>query len=138
MYDRPTAGELIDAVRGHLETQIIPAVKGDGKLYFQTLVAINVLRVVERELNLAPDHLSAEWARLDHLEGAMDIPADPRAAVSSLRDRNTQLCENIRSGRYDGEHKQALFEHLMATTIEQLQVANPKYLQTLAQEDGTL
>jgi hypothetical protein len=136
MYDRPTAAELIDAVRGHLETQIIPAVKGDGKLYFQTLVAINVLRVVERELNLAPDHLSAEWTRLNHLEGALEMPSDPRAAVIVLHERNTQLCENIRVGRYDGEQKQVLFEHLVATTIEQLQVANPKYLQTLAQEDS--
>jgi hypothetical protein len=136
MYDRPTAAELIDAVRGHLESQIIPAVKGDGKLYFQTLVAINVLRVVERELSLAPDHLQSEWGRLDHLEGEMNMPSDPRAAVNTLHDRNTQLCDNIRVGRYDGEYKQALFEHLVATTIEQLQVANPKYLQTLAQEDG--
>ena len=138
MYDRPNAAELINAVRGHLENQIIPAVKGDGKLYFQTLVAVNVLRVVERELNLAPDHLQAEWTRLDHLEEAMEMPSDPRAAVSTLHDRNAQLCDNIRAGRYDGEHKQALFEHLVATTIEQLQVANPKYLQALAQEDGIL
>ncbi len=136
MYDRPTAAELIDAVRGHLENHVVPAVKGDGKLYFQTLVAINVLRVVERELKLAPDHAQSEWARLDHLEGAMDVPNNARLIFSILHERNTQLCDNIRAGRYDGERKIALFEHLMATTIEQLQVANPKYLQTLAQEDG--
>jgi hypothetical protein len=136
MYDRPTASELIDAVRGHLETQIIPAVKGDGKLYFQTLVAINVLRVVERELKLAPDHALAEWARLNHLEGAMEMPSDYRAVVAGLHERNAQLCTNIRAGRYDGENTQVLFEHLVATSIEQLHVANPKYLQTLAQEDG--
>jgi hypothetical protein len=136
MIDRPNATELLDAVRGHLETHVIPAVKHDGKLYFQTLVAINLLRVVERELKLAPDHMQAEWARLDHLEGARDIPSDPRLAAQALHERNTQLCENIRSGHYDGERRAALFAHLLASTSEQLHIANPKFLQNLAQEAG--
>jgi Domain of unknown function (DUF6285) len=136
MYDRPNAVELLDAVRGHLETHVIPSVKHDGKLYFQTLVAINVLRVVERELQLAPDHTQSEWARLDHLEGVRAMPSDLRAVSSVLHERNTQLCEHIRVGRYDSEERLNLFEHLMASTIEQLHVANPKFLQMLVQEDG--
>ncbi|NWF67658.1 MAG: hypothetical protein HXY40_01100 [Chloroflexi bacterium] len=137
MYDRPTAPELLDAVRTHLETHVVPAVKGDGKLYFQTLVAINVLRVVERELQLAPDHMAHEWARLDALSAPQDRPDDPRQQAAALRERNKQLCAQIRAGDYDGAaQKAALFEHVLTTSVEQLQVANPRFLQALAQEDA--
>ena len=53
MIDRPTLAELIDAARMHMETNVIPAVREDRKLYFRTLVAINVLKIAERELELA-------------------------------------------------------------------------------------
>jgi len=53
VYDRPDVSELIDAVRQHLEQQVIPAVKDDPKLYFQTLVAANVLKIAGRDLALS-------------------------------------------------------------------------------------
>jgi hypothetical protein len=142
MYDRPNAAELIAAARAHLETQIIPAVKGDGKLYFQTLVAINVMKIVERELELSAHHVTAEWERLDMLETlvlqrtTIPLPPDPLERVKLLRARNERLCEDIQGGRYDASSEQ-LLKHLLATTIEQLQVANPKYLETLAAEDAS-
>src|SRR5690242_14430603 len=50
MNDRPTAAELVFAVREHLEGELIPTL-ADPRLRFQTLVAANVLRIVERELD---------------------------------------------------------------------------------------
>ncbi len=129
MNDRPTLEELIEAARLHIETNVIPAVKGDARLYFQTLVAINVLRVAERELTHGWSHLQAEWRRLDHLEGeAQTIPASPTEAAEALRVRNAELCARIRAGEYDAESA-ALFAHLQANVREALEIANPKFLQ---------
>jgi hypothetical protein len=136
MYDRPTLNELIEAARGHLEAHVIPAIKGDPKLYFQTLVAINVLRIAERELALGWDHLLAEWERLDVLtRDDQPNPTDMDSAVAGLAARNADLCAAIRAGAYDDStRKSALFTHLVANATAALEVANPKFLAALASE----
>jgi hypothetical protein len=134
MYDRPTAAELIEAARQHLEMNVIPAVKDiNHKLYFQTLVAVNVLRIVEREMALSTSHERAEWARLDAFLSALPLPDSREGWEAGLAQRNAALCAEIRAGNYDTD--QVLFEHLMATTQAQLEVANPKYLQAVMAED---
>jgi len=47
-YGRPTASELLDAVRGYLYEQVMPATS--GQLSFHARVAANVLAIVAREL----------------------------------------------------------------------------------------
>jgi aminoglycoside phosphotransferase (APT) family kinase protein len=47
-YGRPTASELLDAVRGYLYEQVMPATT--GQLSFHARVAANVLAIVAREL----------------------------------------------------------------------------------------
>jgi hypothetical protein len=133
MYDRPTASELLDAARMHLEQQVIPAVRADPKLYFQTLVAINVLKIVGREIALGDSHAAAEWAGLNMLEGkAIELPTPLSTLNTALASRNQALCAAIRAGDYDEPQKKAaLFSHLMMTTAAQLEVANPKFLQTV-------
>jgi aminoglycoside phosphotransferase (APT) family kinase protein len=51
-YGRPTASELLDAVRGFLTDQVMPATS--GQLAFHARVAANVLGIVARELELGP------------------------------------------------------------------------------------
>jgi aminoglycoside phosphotransferase (APT) family kinase protein len=51
-YGRPTASELLDAVRGFLTDQVMPA--ATGQLAFHARVAANVLGIVARELELGP------------------------------------------------------------------------------------
>jgi len=51
-YGRPTASELLDAVRGYLTEQVMPATA--GQLAFHARVAANVLAIVARELELGP------------------------------------------------------------------------------------
>jgi hypothetical protein len=48
-HDRPTPAELSEAVREFLETEILPTV-ADHRTRFRTLVAINGLGILQREL----------------------------------------------------------------------------------------
>lgn len=135
LYDRPNLQELIDAARMHLETTIIPLVKGDPKVYFQTLVAINVLKIATREISLEWTHLLSAWESLNALDGInMPLPSDADAAHAALTGRQDALCAAIRSGAYD-ERADPLLDHLLRVTRAQLQVANPKYLEGLDAED---
>lgn len=134
MYDPPTAADLLEAARQHLEDHIVPLTRQtDRQLYFQTLVAVNVLRIVERELTHRDDHLHAAWARLNMLFGNTPLPKGPGAMPQALADRNALLCQAIRAGKFDDDR--AFFEHLKATAIEQLEVANPGFLAALQAED---
>jgi len=138
MYDRPDLNELLDAVRMHLEDQVIPVVKPDPRLYFHTLVAINLLKIAGRELKYRDAHLQAAWQRLNALEDTdKAMPADAQEALDALALRNDGLCEAIRAGAYDAEARRtALFEHLLQSTHEQLEVASPRHLQIIQQEDA--
>lgn len=136
MNDRPNISELLIAARQHIESQLVPLTKQtNAKLYFQTLVAVNVLRIVERELTLGAGHAHAEWQRLNDIMGEQPLPESDSALYQALAERNAALCADIRAGKYDTAHP-SLFAHLKACANEQLAIANPKYLATLAQEDA--
>jgi hypothetical protein len=129
MQDRPTAAELLEAVRGFLEGEVLPALEGTAK--FHARVAANVLAVVGRELALEPAHAAAEWRRLDALLGAAEPPADAAALRQALAARTAVLCERIRAGDADaGPFRAAVLEHLRATTAEKLAIANPRLVPT--------
>jgi len=129
MYDHPTAAELIAAARMQLEQQVIPSIT-EPRLRFQTLVAANVLAIVERELAAGEAHLAATWRRAASLQGdPADQPAGEmlRAAVAAQARR---LCEDIRAGVYDdGPRRRALLTHLRRTAEEELLIANPRFLE---------
>ncbi len=136
MYDRPDIEQLLGAVRGYLQREVVPSVQADRKQYYQTLVAINVLGIVQRELQMNMEHLKAEWARLNFVQNvSTPLPVDMVEARAALTERNRKFCEEISAGRYDyAPQRSALFEHLLITTRAQLEVANPKFLQALAAE----
>src|SRR5438128_1439278 len=103
MNDRPTAFELIAAVRGYLEQELLPTLK-DPRQKFQTLVAANVLAIGERELAAEEGQLQEEWQQLGkvlHLTG--ECPVSLAALRQDVRERNASLCERIRAGDFD-EH----------------------------------
>lgn len=138
MYDQPDLSDLLDAVRLHLEARVKDAVRHDRTLYFQTLVAINLLKIAGRELALHRTHQKAVWQRLNELQGQdLSFPAEPTDVEKSLTLRHQQLCLDIRNGHFDEPgRKQALFDYLLATTQAQLEVANPGLLETLQREDA--
>ncbi|MGL4555057.1 MAG: DUF6285 domain-containing protein [Gemmataceae bacterium] len=94
MNDRPDAGELIEAVRGFLEAELLPALT-DGRLRYQTLVALNVLAVARRELATAAAHRADEAGELAALLG--EPPTD------DVRAANARLCRRIEAGDFDAD-----------------------------------
>jgi hypothetical protein len=128
MNDRPTAVELVNAVRQYLEGELLPTLT-DARLKFQTLIAANVLSIAERELQTEEAELAYEYQSLlpllDFDESARTL-SELRAAV---RRANERLCERIREGYYDDpQHFQGLLRVLREFVERKLQVANPRYL----------
>jgi hypothetical protein len=124
MQDRPTAIELLAAVRHFLEHDIMPGL--EGRRRFHTLVATNVLSIVERELATEEDSLRAEWQRLRDLLGASDVPTSLSALRSSVRELTERLASEIRAGKRDDDAR--VRAHLRQTTNEKLAIANPRML----------
>jgi hypothetical protein len=127
MQDRPTLAELLDAVRGFLEPDVIDALEGTAK--FHARVAANVLAIALRQLELEPAQLAAEWQRLDALVGSAPAPAEPDALRHAILARTEELCARIRNGDADaGPFRRAVLAHARATVCEKLAIANPKLL----------
>jgi len=129
MFDHPTAAELIAAARMQLVQQVIPSI-AEPRLRFQTLVAANVLAIVERELADGAAHLAAAWQRAADLQGGPADQPDGAALHAAVAEQARQLCADIRAGVYDaGPGRQALLTHLRRTAEEELLVANPRFLE---------
>jgi hypothetical protein len=116
---RPTAAELVEAVREFLEREVLPALPAEAR--FQCRIAINVLAIVRRELELRPALDTAERERLAMLLG-------PASADGSIDALNRRLAQAIRDGSI-GVDGAELGEHLRRTIGEALQINNPRWLQ---------
>jgi hypothetical protein len=99
MSDRPTAAELVEATREFVERELLPTVT-DHRLRFRTLVALNALGIVEREL-----------------ESPGSDPLSPEAAQA--------LAQRIRAGDVPDGTLALLKRHVEA----KLRVASPRYLE---------
>jgi uncharacterized protein DUF6285 len=113
--DRPNASELVAAVREFLERDVMTAT--EGRVQFHARVAVNVLNVVERELNLGPGLEPAERAR------AAELLGHDGAAAALER----ELAAAIRAGALD-DRLDDVRAHVRATVREKLLIANPGYL----------
>ena len=107
-HDRPTAAELVEAVREFLERDVMDAT--EGRIRFHTRVAVNVLNMVQRELEVGSEQDAAHQERLRQL--GFEDDAALAAAI-----RNGDLDD-----RYDDV--KAVIE---AAVDDKLAVANPKY-----------
>jgi hypothetical protein len=129
MQDRPTAVELLTAVREFLELDLLPGLEGRHR--FHGLVAANVLTIVARELQGEETGLVAEWRRLRDLLGVDETvpPARLDGLRTAVRELTQRLCERIRAGDADaGTFGDAVRAHVRMTVVEKLRIANPKYL----------
>ncbi len=107
-HDAPDARQLIEAVREWLEADVLEAT--EGRLRFHARVAINVLGIVEREIELGPAQADAHRERLARFGAADD----------------GELAAAIRRGDLD-DRLDELRDVLRATTADKLAVANPHY-----------
>lgn len=128
MQDRPTATELAEAVREFLKAEILPSVQ-DPRLKFRTLVAMNALGILGRELTQEEALLHSERERLARLLGRE--PAGP-GSLEELKEQvvgmNRDLVELIRLG----DPPPGTLERLKETVTEKLAVASPRYLERYA------
>jgi len=128
MQDRPTAVELLEAVKGFLEKDVIPSL--EGTKLFHARVAANVMSILAREWQLEDAQLAAEGARLATLLDAQVPSAESRQGQrDAVRALSEKLCERIRAGDADsGPWRAKVMAHVRATVEEKLAVANPKML----------
>lgn len=108
-HDAPTAAELVESVREWLERDVLGAL--EGRLQFHAKVAINVLDIVLREMDLGPDQVR----RHDEVLSALGYDSD--------RD----LADAVRAGRFDDDLA-GLLVALRPVVEDKLAVANPRYL----------
>lgn len=135
MQDRPTAIELLRAVEGFLDGEIVPNTEGTRR--FHARVAANVLRIVARELQLEEEQLAAEWAGLDQLLGPQERPAARADLREALLRRTEELCQRIRRGDADaGPYRQRVLEHVRRTVADKLRVSDPDWLARSRRERG--
>jgi Domain of unknown function (DUF6285) len=109
LHGAPTMPELVEAVREFLERDVMAAT--EGQVNFHTRVAVNVLRMVERELAVGEEQERAHRERL------------ARLGVGSER----ELADAVRRGDFD-DRRDELVAALRETVADKLRVANPRYL----------
>ena len=82
MSERPTPDELAEAIEEFLAGEILPTLD-DHRLRFRTLVTLNALGIVRRELAKLPPEDDAEERELATRIGAGDVPAGTLARVKA-------------------------------------------------------
>jgi|GEM_PF-1871851 len=139
MTDRPSLEQLLDAVRMHLETLVIPAIRAEPKLYFQTLVAVNVLKIAQREVAEGQTLSDTEWESLNVLtDEHIPQPVERGVAVEALIARNRTLSADIRAGKYDTpEALTRLAHHVESVVSGQLMLNAPHLAQRFRIEDDS-
>jgi aminoglycoside phosphotransferase (APT) family kinase protein len=108
-FGRPTAAELVEAVREYLDANVME--RSEGGARFEARVARNALAVVERELLLGREIAAAHAYRLRDL-GITDDAA---------------LAAAIRAGDFD-DGWEPVASALAASARDELLVAHPSYL----------
>ena len=108
-HDRPTAAELLEALHEWMERDLLPGV--DGRWQFHTRVAINMIDIVRRELELGPDQ------EVQHQE----------VLASFGMNDDAELAAAIREGAFDANLVDVL-NRLRPVVEDKVRVANPRYL----------
>ena len=121
MPDRPDALELLEAVRGFLETEVAKGAT-DPRLRFSALVAANALSIAGRELVLDQTAPSAEARILREL--LREAPSGAPSAEEALA-LSWELCRRIRAGTSPSETPGAVRRIVEG----KLAAASPRYLQ---------
>jgi hypothetical protein len=97
--DRPTAAELAESVREFLETEVLPGLD-DHRLRFRTLVAMNALGMVEREVAAPPADRTADAELARRIRsgqvGVEVLPQLREAVAAKLRLSNPRYLERYR------------------------------------------
>lgn len=113
LANKPSAADLIQAVRQHLEEKVQPKLQGSDVFYLR--IALNALSMVERELREGPALAEADRNELLALLGS-----------SSDADAEALLMAKLKNGELDVSSS-GLLDYLIARTQRRLSVDNPRY-----------
>ncbi|MDP6345015.1 MAG: DUF6285 domain-containing protein [Alphaproteobacteria bacterium] len=113
--DRPTAEELVAAVRQHLIENLAPTLEGQPAFHLR--VATNALGIVERTM---AEGDAMDQRELDRLRELLGVDGDLIAL-------NRELAERIKAGAFD-DRRETLLAHLRQTAIDKLRLSNPRYM----------
>jgi signal transduction protein with GAF and PtsI domain len=102
MSERPTAQELTEAILEFLGGEILPTLT-DHRLRFRTLVAMNALGIVHRELAALPAEDDADRRELARRIRAGDVAPGMLARVEEDVRRRLEIASPRYLERYGGE-----------------------------------
>lgn len=113
--NRPDASELIESVREMMEAVLLPALQ-DKSLVYQARVAVNVLKIVEREMAQIQSVKRLERESLQSL----------LHATGEAPELNAELVRRIHCGDFDKDDGE-LMAHFQRTVVAKLAIDNPEY-----------
>lgn len=119
MPNVPSAAELVEAVAEWIETALSPSLTGSDR--FHARVAVNTLRIVERELRAGPAHHQSDHLAFAAFLGRADLPADAEDELTA------ELVRRLRAGELD-DRTAELLPVLHRYAVRKLAVGNPRYL----------
>ena len=102
MAERPTGQELTEAILEFLGGEILPTLT-DHRLRFRTLVALNALGIVRRELARLPAPDDAEQRELAARIRAGDVPPGTLERVQADVEARLRIASPQYLERYRGE-----------------------------------
>ncbi len=116
----------LDALTRFCAAEIQPALAaaGDKPLAFRALIAANLASMVAAELRAEDALEDAELCRLVALLPDAEVPAGRREAIRAL---TALLSQRIRARGAAALSPGPLWEHVMQTLREKLQVQNPRF-----------
>ena len=138
MQDRPTVPELLDAIAGYLRQTVLARLEGGEQYHLR--IAINLLAIIRREINLGPRFLQEEWQSISGLLG--EVPETTRQVPetdlpATVLEQKGRLSRKIREGRFNEPvDAAALFSHLRTVTENRLRIANPKFLERVTETNS--
>ena len=113
--NNPTQADLVESVREFLELKLKPSLE-DSALRFNTTVAINALKIVERELVNGEQQQRSERERLQAI----------LCCEGSLDELNVKLIACIEADGLSAQ-TELLLEHFKLTALDKLAIDNPNY-----------
>lgn len=124
MQDRPDAQELTAAIREFIENEIAPTID-DKRLKFRTLVALNALGILARELEQEEVLLHEELRRLGLLLGkAAPAPGTLNQLKADVLELNRALAQRIRAD----DPPPGTLQTVTLIVADKLRVASPRHL----------
>lgn len=142
MQDRPTQLEVLKGIEYFLADEAVAQLEGGAR--FHARVALNLTRMLQREIENAGDDLEWERGSLIELLGGGVTPNNPiddesgdasgdlppgrtKSNRHEVSDLNARLAEKIRAGDADsGLFRTRALAHLREATLRKLAISDPR------------